>query len=200
MSQFVKFCIFIALALTPEIVLAHSPIKGIGNLFNGILHPLFAPAQLLSIIALGLWFGQNQPAKHQITVLAYLFAVIAGLLASYFSLRFNVSMALLLGASGIGLLIISNFKFPSLVYIACAMLLGFAIGLDSIQDDLSRKEKIISLFGNGVGIYFLLLYALALSESFSKKAWQTIAIRVLASWISASALMVLSLNYFANKG
>ncbi len=183
------------LLITPEIVLAHSPIKGMGDFFNGMLHPILVPAQVLVILALGLWYGQNKPVENQVSILAYLFAVIAGLIATNLSLGIDVSIILLLGATTISLLIISNIVLPKLVYILIGIMLGFIIGLDSAQDGFSTKAKWVALFGSGVGIYFLLLYAMVLSESLSKKAWQNIAVRVMASWISASALMVLALNF-----
>ena len=185
--------------LTPEIALAHSPIKGIGDFFNGMLHPVLVPAQVLVILALGLWFGQNKPAENQVSIFAYLFAVITGLIATSLSPEYDVSIILLLGATAVGLLIISNMILPKPVYILSGIILGFIIGFDSAQDGLGAKAKWVALFGSGVGIYFLLLYAMALSESLSKKAWQNIAVRVIASWISANALMVLALNFAAGS-
>ena len=195
MTSSLRLVLLIFFLIIPEIALAHSPIKGIGDFFNGMLHPVLVPAQVLLILALGLWFGQNKPSDNQVSVLAYLFAVIAGLVATSLSLGFDVSIVLLLGATAVGLLVISNIILPKPVYILIGMVLGFIIGLDSAQDTLSAKAKWVALFGSGVGIYFLLLYAMAVSESLSKKAWQNIAVRVIASWISASALMVLVLNF-----
>ena len=117
------------------------------------------------------------------------------MIATSLSFGFDVSIILLLGATAVGLLIISNITLPKPVYILSGIILGFIIGLDSAQDSLSAKAKWVALFGSGVGIYFLLLYVMALSESLTKKAWQNIAVRVIASWISASALMVLALNF-----
>ena len=195
MTSPLRLLLFLFLLLIPEIVLAHSPIKGISDFFNGMLHPVLVPAQVLIILALGLWFGQNNPAKNKSTILLYLFAVIAGLIATNFSLGVDVSIALLLGTVAVGLLIISHIVLPKPAYMLIGILLGFIIGLDSAQDELSVRAKWVTLFGSGVGIYFLLLYAMALSESLSKKTWQNITVRVIASWISASALMVLALNF-----
>ena len=195
MTSPLRLSLFLFLLLVPEIVLAHSPIKGIGDFFNGMLHPVLVPAQVLVILALGLWFGQNKPAENKSTILLYLFAVIAGLIAANFSLGIDVSIALLVGTVAVGLLIISHIILPKSIYMLIGILLGFIVGLDSAQNDLSARAKWVTLFGSGVGIYFLLLYAMALSESLSKKTWQNIVVRVVASWISASALMVLALNF-----
>lgn len=199
MIRFLSLFTFIILLFVPKIVLAHSPIAGIGTLFNGVLHPLLVPTQLLVILVLGLWFGQNHNAKNKQAILLYLLAVIAGLVTTHFWVLGDVSLPLLVGAATVGLLVLSRLTVPQAVYIVVAMVLGFMVGLDSAQDELNAKAKLVSLFGSGVGIYFLMLYAMALSESLSKKTWQIIVVRVMASWITASALMVLALHS-AGKG
>ncbi len=195
-----RLSLFIFLLIAPETVLAHSPIKGIGAFFNGILHPLLVPVQVLAILSLGLYYGQNQPTENKMSVIFYLIALIFGLVATrFFPADNDVSIVLLLGVIMVTLLIISNYKLAKYVYRIAGLLFGFILGLDSAQNGLNLKATLLTLFGSGVGIYFLLLYAMALSESFSKKTWQNIAVRVLASWMSASALMVLALN-FMSKG
>ncbi len=184
--------------LLPRIALAHSPIKGIGDFLNGVLHPVMAPAQLLLIVALGLWYGQNKPNQHKTAILAFLFATITGLFVttlSPLSDANDIALTLLIGATLFGLITLSGLSAPQSLFMLSGLLSGFLLGLDSAQDDLSGKAKIAFMFGSGVGVYFLLLYAMALSESFSVKSWQTIAVRILSSWISASALMVLALQF-----
>jgi urease accessory protein len=187
--------LFLSLMFLPQLALAHSPIKGIGSFLNGMLHPLLVPAQVLIILALGLWYGQHQPAENKTSVLVFLFATIAGLVISNFSMVDDVSLLLLIGATVIGLIIISGITVPPVFYIFLGISAGFIVGLDSAQEALTGKAKILSLFGSGVGIYFLLLYAMAISETLSVRHWQVIAVRVIASWLSASAMMVLALSF-----
>ena len=195
MTFSLRISFFLSLMLLPQLALAHSPIKGIGSLLNGMLHPLLVPAQVLIILALGLWYGQNQPAENKMSVLVFLFATIAGLVASDFFMVNDVSLLLLIGATVIGLIIISGIKLPQVFYILLGLFAGFIVGLDSAQEALIGKAKILSLFGSGVGIYFLLLYAMAISETFSTRHWQIIAVRVIASWLSTSAIMVIALSF-----
>jgi len=195
MTCSLRISFFLSLIFLPQLALAHSPIKGIGSFLNGMLHPLLVPAQVLIILALGLWIGQHQPAKNKASVLVFLFATIVGLVVSYFSMTNDVSLLLLMGAAIIGLIIISGITLPPVFTIFLGLFAGFIVGLDSAQEALTGKAKILSLFGSGVGIYFLLLYAMAISETFSVRHWQIIAIRVIASWLSASAMMVLALSF-----
>jgi hypothetical protein len=69
----------------------------------------------------------------------------------------------------------------------------FVVGLDSAREDLSGLAESVSLFGNAVGIYLLLLYSMGFAEYFSSKSWQRIGIRILGSWMAASAFLVLAL-------
>jgi len=195
MTVSLRISFFLCLMLLPQLALAHSPIKGVGDFLNGMLHPLLVPAQVLIILALGLWYGQHQPAENKVSVLAFLFATITGLVVSGFSMTADVSVLLLIGATVIGLIIISGISVPQGFYIFLGISAGFIVGLDSAQESLAGKAKIISLFGSGVGIYFLLLYVMAISETLSVKHWQIIAVRVIASWLSASAMMVLALSF-----
>ncbi len=181
--------------LLPQIALAHSPIKGIGVFLNGILHPLLVPAQVIAIVALGLLYGQHQEDKNKKSVLLFLMAIICGLfLTGLFNIP-DVSILLLIIATIIGLIVVSGLTIPQAIYIILAVIVGIVVGLDSVQVDLDTRSTIVSLFGSGVGIYFLFLYSMALSESLTYKHWQRIAVRILASWLCASALMVLALRF-----
>ncbi len=194
MTKLFRLSLLVSFWLVPQLAFAHSPIKGMGDFFNGVIHPLLVPAQVLMILALGLLYGQHQPNKHKTAILLFLAASIAGLVLTLFNVNIKIETILLIGASLTGLLVLSGITLHWFVFIALGILAGLIIGLDSSQQTLSGKARIVSLFGSGVGIYFLLLYAMAISESLSKKLWQTVMVRVVASWVSASALMVLALT------
>lgn len=53
----------VLLAATACPAAAHSPIKGVGTFYSGLLHPALVPAHLLALIAVGLLIGQNVPAS-----------------------------------------------------------------------------------------------------------------------------------------
>ena len=183
------------LLISPSLVWAHSPIKGMGEFVNGMIHPLMVPEQVLVIVSLGLLFGQHQPIKLVHAALFFLGALIAGLLIAGFTPEIKLATWLLLGAFFIGILIITGIRLPQSLFIVLGILSGILAGLDSNPGDLQGKARVASLFGSGVGIYFLFLYAMAFSESFSRKGWQQVVVKVISSWLSASALMVLALNF-----
>ena len=187
------------LLLAPATALAHSPIKGVGDFFNGILHPLFVPAHVLLMVALGLLIGQQGVRTNLATVWAYAGGVLAGLLlagvgASLFDAQFQ-ELAILAAAVGAGLLVV--FAAPVLPFLLALFgsLAGLLLGLDSLQAELMGRARSVALFGTGVSLYLLLLYPMAMAESFTRHPWLRVGVRILGSWITASALLVLALLF-----
>ena len=183
------------LLVLPDAAYAHMPIKGINNFYNGALHPVLVQSHLLLLLALGVYFGQQGPKENQKAIVVFLLATTLGLVAAGFSAGGNVEAILLVGAAIIGLLVAASLRLP--VYL-CAIIgaaAGFVIGLDSAQETLLGKEKMVSLFGTGVGIYMLMVYATGFTYYFSNKPWQKVGVRIIGSWVAASALLVLSLLF-----
>ena len=184
--------------LLPHVALAHSPIKGIGHLLNGTLHPLLVPAQILLILSLGLWFGQHQPEKKKTTILLFLMSTVIGLLIAGTHPIQNentLSLFILSNTLLLGLLLVTRYRVPQSLFLLLSISSGLLLGLDSTPESLIMKAKIATLFGSGIGIYFLVLYAMALSESFSVRPWQILAVRIFSSWLTASTLMVLAFHF-----
>ena len=189
-------------ALLPLPVLAHSPIKGIDSLYSGFLHPLWVPAHLIAVLMLGFWLGQALRAldfrRAQWAVFAYLIAAVFGLLGAAWGAAAvlgeqPLALVLLVLAIAVGLLVVWARVWPLALYVVVAALVGLSLGLDSEQQGLFGREKLAALFGSGVALYLLLLYAMSVSER-AASGWQLVGIRVLASWASAAASLVLTLS------
>lgn len=193
--------------LFPGLASAHSPIKGIDSLYSGFLHPLWVPAHLIAVLVLGFWLGQAMRAlsfgRVQWAVFGYLIAAVLGLFGAAHGLgawigEQALAVLVLVLAISVGLLVAWARVWRLPFYAVLAVALGLSLGLDSAQDGLYGREKLAALFGTGVALYLLLLYAMALSERASRH-WQTVGIRVLASWASAAASLVLSLLWIGQS-
>jgi hydrogenase/urease accessory protein HupE len=195
-----RIVLFSALFVLPEIAFAHSPIKGINNFYNGFLHPFFVPAEILAVLALGFLMGKQGLQNIKPVIFTFLGALIFGLIIAGFYPTVNVEVVLLLSTVVLGLVIAINPEMPTNVLLGFAVFTGVIIGLDSAQDTLFGKDRLFSLVGSGVSIYLLFLYAMVFAERFNKQHWQRIGLRVIGSWIAASAFLVLSLLLAANKG
>jgi hydrogenase/urease accessory protein HupE len=125
----------------------------------------------------------------------FLGAIIVGLTAAGFSLVGEVETFILTGAVIIGLLVASNLPVGLNWLAFIAVLAGLFLGMDSMQEALSGSDKVVSLFGSGIGIFILLLGPTAIADHFNEKKWQEIGVRIVGSWVAASSLMVLVLSF-----
>ncbi len=175
--------------------MAHSPIEGLGNFYNGLLHPVLVPAHLLLLVAAGLFLGQQGPKSIPFVLGTFAFAITSGLTVAWFSVATETETYILALSAALGLVIAVGPKVAMHWYIPVTMLAGFLLGMDSAQEELSGREKFVALFGSGIVIYLLILYPMSLAEYLHKKAWQRIGVRVVGSWIAASSLLVLALSF-----
>ncbi len=187
------------LLLLPGAAWAHSPIKGLGDLGNGILHPLFVPAHLLLVIALGLLLGQQGVRANIVAVWAYLCGLMVGLIMAWQGGVLKdvglQELAVLATAVVVALWVVIAVPLPRWVLAVLGGWAGMILGLDSLQAELVGRARVAALFGSGVSLYLLLLYPMALAERLGHRHWQRVGVRVIASWIAASALLVLALVF-----
>ena len=183
------------LLFLPGAVLAHSPIKGMDSFYNGVLHPVLVPAHLLAIMTAGLLIGQQGVKRMQAPLITFLFVLIAALTATaYFDLALPEStgvMLLLSMAVLCGVLVAMGMELSLMPLMAIGVVVAILVGMDSSQPELQGRAKLAILTGTGVGAFLLMLYAAAAAE-FANRAWQKIGIRILGSWATASAFIVLA--------
>ena len=182
------------LLILPSAALAHSPVEGMDHVFSGLLHPLLVPAHLLALLACGLYFGQQQVNRYQRVLLAYVLAVIAGLAAAWFIVMPALESLLLVMTTLTGLLVVANITLHRWGYTVLAVATGLTLGLDSSQTELAGVQKTVWMLGAGIGLTLFMFYVMGLADQFRQKAWQQIGIRVLGSWLTASAMLVLVLQ------
>jgi hypothetical protein len=186
--------LFIAVLLastTPA--LAHSPIMGIGGVLGGILHALLIPEHGLSLLALGLALGQQEMSPRRAGILIYAVALTCGLVAAAFAVGETFAADVLLAATGIlGLLVVTMWTPTYLVW-TLAAIAGLTIALDSRPEVVSNLEVVLMLLGSGFGAAVSL--AIVAEVSFLLRSNpQRIVARVVGSWITAIAILVLSLR------
>lgn len=182
-----------ALGLLPGLTWAHSPIKGLDNFYAGLLHPVFVPAHLLSILVLGVLLGQQGAQRVQVAIVACLVALLVGLAASVPAAEISVEVPLLAFAAVSGALVALARPLPVPAIAALGGVVTLLVGVDSAQEGLSGRGWLAAMLGSAISAYLLLLYAMVFAEWFGRREWQRIGLRILGSWTAASALLVLSL-------
>lgn len=199
MSPVLRKALLILLLGASGAAQAHTPIQGIGNFYNGILHPLITPAHLLYLVALGLLMGQAGLQRLGAPMGVFAISMAAGLVVNGAAIATvdNPEKILLTGIVLNGVLAMLAFDLRITLLLLSAGVGGMLIGLDSTPDGLSGNARYAMLLGSALGANFCLLYIATLAGYF-QKPWQRIGTRVMASWVTASSLLVIALS-FANS-
>jgi hydrogenase/urease accessory protein HupE len=185
------------LALLPALADAHSAFEGLGSFYNGLLHPIFVPAHLLLIIAIGLFSGLQGLKRFEPLFGAYIASTIIGLAVAWFVGELGIEIFILILAGTLGGLIALK---PELQLYWCSglvILAGLFLGLDSAQELLAGTDKFVSMLGSGLTVYLLTMFVIPVAQLASQREWSTIGLRVLGSWIAASSLLVLAFTVSA---
>lgn len=181
-----------------EPALAHAPIEGIGVFYNGMLHLLFVPSQLLAVTALGLLLGQHAPQHSRCGWFAFVAAFWFGLAAGYWVGQGVPQAIFLVLALIAGLMVAFEWAFGLVFIVALATVVGVGIGLDSTPDGAPHREMSLALAGTAVGGVLLLSCVGGLASCFTRP-WQRIGIRAAGSWTAATAGIVLMLVWVGPK-
>ncbi|MFO1039429.1 MAG: HupE/UreJ family protein [Geminicoccaceae bacterium] len=171
---------------------AHAPIKGIGDFYAGMLHPLTDLVQLLPLLGLGLLAGEQpgegrllaavlcaaaallallslpKPGPAQVTVLLTACTILAGAATAAVWPRTLVAVLLLAVATGLGL--------------------GWTQQADI--EGIGRPN--LFLGGAALAALLLVLYVTLIVQRLPA-GWPRIGVRVAGSWLVAIAAMVLAL-------
>lgn len=183
------------LLLSPP-VWAHGASLGLSGFFGAVLHPLLVPAHLVGLLALGLALGQRGTVASRPAVYGFLAGLVLGLLGTAMGRVPATDLPVLLGAGVLGLFVAAAVRLPGAVLAVLAGLLGLGIGLGSVPEPGSGAAQAVALLGTGLGAGIGLLYVACSTDGLGKP-WLLILVRVAGSWITASALLVLTLGLAA---
>lgn len=174
---------------------AHGEIKGVGAFYSGVLHPYISPAHLIALIALGLLFGQRGVRASRQAMGALMAALGLGL---WLSLRLSglpePDPLLLVLGSLFGLSVVMARQWPAWVLVPLSALAGLAVGLGSAPDGMAPAQRSAALVGTLIGAT-LCTACLAGMVHHLHRPWTLVGVRVVGSWLSASAILVLTLAF-----
>lgn len=176
--------------LNPPTVEAHLNTTGLGPVYDGLLHFLLSPEDLVPVLALALYGGlRGAPyGRRALFTLpaAWLAAGFVGMTVSTSGGGSLTALSFLL----LGGLVAADVKLSLQATTALAAVLGFVHGyLNGAAMDQPGAGA-LALVGLVLGVFVLV----ALSAAFVTRLrvpWTRIAVRVLGSWIAASGLLML---------
>ena len=184
-----------AIALCPVPADAHLNTTGMGPIYDGLMHFLMTPSDLVPALALALLAGLRGAAHGRLTLFtlptAWLLGGLVGLTVSATagSAVLSSFWFLLLGG-----LVIADAKLSLPVMTALSALLGLVHGyLNGTGMGLSGPA-VVAVLGLASGVFVLILLAAAFVIQLQAH-WARIAVRVAGSWIAASGLLMLGWSF-----
>ena len=164
----------------------------------GFWHFLQAPSHIIVLFGLGLLMGQQGSRVMRFGLLAFALTIIGGLLLTQLvTLSWKHDIVLLILAIVIGVLLALRLKLPTWSSALLAAVAGILIGIDSAPSMIPGMRAAMtyaSLAGTALSTCLAVLIV-GLPSLLLRSPLNGIILRVLGSWVSASALMVLVLMF-----
>lgn len=180
------------LACLPMPAQAHSPLPGVEGFYTGLLHPFSTPAQLLSILSLGLMVARYSGQHYRWLGGAFLLTTLGGLTFDG-GAPDAALLATAIAAAGMAALLPGQL-LP--LAVAIAALGGVLTGMASVPEPGPARDRIITMSGSFVGANLGLLYCMGLLTALTERyraAWIAIGLRIAAAWTVAVSMLMLAL-------
>jgi hydrogenase/urease accessory protein HupE len=179
------------LAGTPIPAQAHLVNSGLGPFYNGTLHLLLSPGDLLAVLVVSLLAGQSGKAGARwaalVLPLVWGGAALAGL---------GLGTAIEAGWPGVALLVLLGvlvalgLRLPVWVMTCLSALTGLVHGLENVGALAAGENGFVAVAGIVATVLALTLLTAALAVSL-RADWARIALRVGGSWIAAVGMLML---------
>jgi urease accessory protein len=166
------------------------------GMVEGLLQALTVPAHALAVLALGLLIGLQPVGRRQVMLTATFAAgMIAGVAVIILAAQQAAADDALLAATAAAAALVALAKpLPGWICAALALVIGLALALDSPPQSISIAVATATLAGTVLGAC-LALAIIAACASLLDRPWQRIGMRIVGSWIAASAILVLALHF-----
>ena len=185
------------LAAIPGLTFAHglSDAGGMGGLagfYRGLLHPVAVPAHLLGLLALALFHEQQGPGGAALALPRIAAGCAVGLALAVPDAGIGIQMLLFGAIALMGIVIAAAPRTPPAVAWMLTTTIAFAIVLDSAPDVPAVRDRLAALAGTSIAISAGFVWISTLLACLHRP-WQRIGIRVVGSWTSAWAILILGL-------
>jgi urease accessory protein len=172
---------------------AHAVAQGSDAFTAGALHPFSLPSHLLNLTGLGLLIGTSDLRK-RIAAVIFCGGILCGLGATARIYVSPTELWLPVSAGIVGILVAGAWRLPRGVVGAIVVVIGVMLGLDSRPETPFLRDALLSFAGTTLGAGLAAL-AIAFVASLASARWQQIGVRVLGSWIAATAILVSALQF-----
>ncbi len=191
MRRVLNICIMAMIMVAiPSMARAHLVTSGLGPFYDGLLHLLFSPGDLLGLVAATLLAGLCGARAGRLTVLALPAAwFAAGLIGLNLPFIIDLPGLSILSFVILGALVAIDPKLPPVAVTALTGLYGALHGLLNGSALGVIGAGPLSLFGIVVTVLIIALLVSAAVVSL-RAAWTRVAVRVAGSWVAAVGMLM----------
>jgi urease accessory protein len=170
------------------------PMKGVGDFYAGMLHPLITVETLLPLLGLSLLAGQQarETAIRMIVIFPAALAIGTPLILVR-PLPAQLTTSELLITACLGLLIALARCIPAWIPIGLTVLIGLSIGWSNSVEIVGDVSAVRFVAGLSVVGLLMTSYGIGLVRHL-KLDWMQIAVRVVGSWLATVGILVLGLK------
>lgn len=179
------------LPLWPVTASAHLVNSGLGPFYDGVLHLLLSPADLLGLLAAALLAGLRGRPAARATVIALPGAwLLGGIIGMHLALDLDLDWISVASFMALGLLVAADARLPSVLVASLAALYGALHGLINGSALLAMGAGSTHLVGIALTVLLLALLTSAAVVPL-RVFWARIAVRVAGSWVVAVGILML---------
>jgi hydrogenase/urease accessory protein HupE len=179
-----------ALAAVPSLTQAHLVNSGLGPFYDGALHLLLSPADVLGLVAATLLAGLHGARASRLTVIILPVTwFLAGLAGLHLFGTLDLPWLSALSFALLGVLVASNPPLPAVVVVVLAGLFGALHGLLNGSALEAIGAGWTSLLGIVVTVWVIGLLVAAGVVSLHA-GWTRVAVRVAGSWVAAVGILM----------
>ena len=179
------------LSLLPSAASAHLVDSGFGDFYDGALHLIVTPGDLLIVIGIALLGGLQGSAIAR-TMLVSLFAgcLVGALISFVLPATLSLDRVVVVAFGLLGVLVLIDRRMPRTAIIVFAVAVGVAQGLSAVLSIREQTTSWIWLAGSitSLAIIATLLAALVVA---ARAPWMRIAVRAVGSWLAAVSVLML---------
>jgi len=181
-----------ALLAAPVSAHAHLVSTGMGPFYDGILHLLLSPAEVMGLVGWVLLAGMQGPSVGRQMMFILPLAWIAGGIGA---LGIGTSMPVILvaglGALISGLLVAWDHRLPAQLPVFLAATTSLILGLCSLGTDPAESVAPVGMLGIGAVIFVMVAFGAAAVLGIARdRPRARLVIRVAGSWVAAVGLLM----------
>jgi hydrogenase/urease accessory protein HupE len=170
---------------------AHLVNSGLGPYYDGALHLLLSPLDLLGLVAAALLAGLRGAGAARLTVIALPASwLLAGLIGMHLPVTLDLDWLSVLSFMMLGVLVAADARLPPIIVASLGGLYGMLHGLLNGSALAAMGAAPSSLFGIVLMVLLLALLTAAAVVP-AEKLWARVGVRVVGSWVVAVGILML---------